>query len=154
MTDRDLFYCTDFGCDGHARSNEHCDTVFGGDPDEPIHTLPPEFVSRDRYTVSGNHMRIWRLDAEGNPVGEAIEMPAKVVSFDIDPETDDVFIGHSLKEVTVEMNIAGVDPKVIALLTGDSFAPFEVWYKRQPWYKRWLWLVLDWWHEMRGGGSW
>ncbi len=84
---------------------------------------PPEPynpVSRDRYTVSGNSLRMWRLDPEGNPVGDPIEWPGKV-SLDIPAEdVDDTHFNPQFETFTMDLTMNTVDPALIALLTGQG----------------------------------
>jgi len=164
MTDRDLFYCTDFQCDGHARSNEtcrdpetllpipgckpecshpHCDY----DPEVDGQHRHPDMPAAPKYTVSGNHMRVFRLDTEGNPVGAAVDFPG-AFSFDLDPdEVADVKIDWPTETVTIDLEMGAVDPALLALLTGQGVLPEEVefMYLRHPWYKRLLWWARGMW---------
>ena len=133
MTDRDLYMCGDFNCDGHARSNERCVDPESGYPVGP---------AAPTYTVSGNSMRIFRLDPEGNPIGEAMEFPGPV-SFDIPEGTvEDATVlmdSDGFSSLTLDIDMGQVSPEVMALLTGQGTPPekIEVFIPR-PWYWRWL----------------
>lgn len=158
MTDRDLFYCGGFNCDGHARSNERCEpdlyertteAVYGARHREDCGNLRGAvcecFLTKKpapKYTVSGNRARLFRLDPEGNPIGEAIEFPGPV-SFDI-PEgsvSDATVLMDSdgLSSMTLDIDMGYVDPAILALLTGYGAPPEEVEvFMPRPWYWRWL----------------
>lgn len=78
------------------------------------------------YTVSGNHMRVFRLDAEGNPTGAAIDFPGPVTFGIAADEVEDVRIDWPTETVTIEMEMQHVDPAVLALLTGQGKVPEEI----------------------------
>lgn len=159
MTDRDLFYCTDMWCDGHARSNDVCDPDKGEGFDAEAVTEDDEEVPpvAPTYTVSGNHMRVFRLDPEGNPIGEAIEFPGPV-SFDIPEGTvSDATVlmdseGFSSLTLTLDIEMGQVDPALIALLTGVGTPPEEMTLITLPtrWqrFKAWLRRCERWWFSM------
>lgn len=132
MTDRDLFYCTDFQCDGHARSNETCT-----DPESGY--LIPGCKPAPKYTVSGNALRIFRLDPEGNPVGEAVEFPGPV-SFDIPEGTvSDAAVftdAQGFSSLTLDVEMGQVSPEILALLTGQGTPPEEMMLVTLPKYPR------------------
>lgn len=154
MTDRDLFYCGRFDCDGHARSNEKCSDLYCDVSPEECEPKPAP-----TYTVSGNRMVLTRLDPEGNPVGEPVEYPGPV-SFDI-PEgsVSDATVlmdSEGFSSLTLDIEMGHVDPDILSVLTGDSTLAdtmkFEFWYSRQPWYKRLLWWAQDQWRRLPGVG--
>jgi len=169
MTDRDLFYCTDFQCDGHARSNEtcldpetllpipgckpecshpHCDY----DPEVDGQHRHPDMPAAPKYTVSGNHLRITRLDGEGNPTGPVMDLSNwGEVSLDVEAgSADDAALSYPYPgetEFTLDIALCEVDPALLALLTGQGVLPEEVefMYLRHPWYKRLLWWARGMW---------
>lgn len=99
------------------------------------------------YTVSGNHLRLWRLDADGQPEGEAIEVPGHV-SFDIPAE--DVLDARWMdpEKMTLEVEIKAVDPAILALLTGQGKVPEQT-PNRWDRFRRWL---REWWETLTSDG--
>lgn len=103
--------------------------------------------SQPKYTVSGNRMRVWRLDADGQPTGEPVEYPGPV-KFDLPAESVEEFVLDStLNEVTMELSFAHVDPALLALLTGQGTPPeeIEVYDLRSRWQRFVDWLFHWWW---------
>lgn len=82
--------------------------------------------NKPKYTVSGNHIRVTRLDPEGNLVGEPIEMNGRV-SFDVDADdVEDTHFDHVTDTFTLDLTFNSVNPDPLALLTGQGTAPGEV----------------------------
>lgn len=94
------------------------------------------------YKVSGNHLRLFRLDAEGNPVGAGIEFPGPVSFGLAADEVEDMRIDWPTETVSIEMQMCDVDPAVMALLTGYALAP-------RPWYWRYLPKRVKHWAKQR-----
>ena len=100
-------------------------------------------TDKPKYTVSGNHMRIFRLDPEGNPLGEPIEVPG-LVSFDI--EGDKIIDGHfdpRLDTYTLDVEFDAVQPDVFRLLTGMDYPvrkPLTRWQRVKRWVCSLIWL--------------
>jgi hypothetical protein len=150
MTDRDLFYCTDFACDGHARSNERCLSIEEATCAHPHCDYDPEVDGQHRHPdmpeVSGNAIitgtsaRMWRLDAEGNPIGEAVEFPAFTqLSMPLGSADDALLVEgeDGFKQLTLDLTLTEVDPALMALLTGTESMPYEVWAP----------IYLTWWQR-------
>lgn len=94
----------------------------------------------EHLKVSGNHIRMVRLDAEGSPVGEPIEIDG-FTTLDISADSiEDTVIDLPTETITMDLTLGEVDPKVMALLFGEP-VPFEVWTKRPPWWR----ILLNWW---------
>lgn len=152
--------------------HNYCDRVIGvvhtaADHDacerrriDALRARQPDPVSRDRYTVSGNAMRVWHLDAEGNPVGEPIDLNTLGrVSFDIDAadvadadiDGDEMMLTLDpnqlrLNTFTADIEFNNIDPAVMFMLTGQGTPPDEITVYHNPsiWWliKRWL---KGWW---------
>jgi hypothetical protein len=178
MTDRDLFYCTDFACDGHARSNEKCADLGGDDLDGLIvsycdralgvtHTAADHDACERRriealrakpaptYTVSGNAAYIQRLDSDGNPTGEPFALGGSLtnVEFALPDDADVVDFNLANRTMTLDLTLNEVSPELLALLTGvgtPAEPEFEVWYRKQPWYKRLYWWAQAQWRRLPG----
>lgn len=104
-----------------------------------------------KITVSGNRMWVTRLDAEGNPAGEPIELSGKVNDLSIDLPVDGITDWDMLtdKTLTLEVSLMKVDPELIAMLTGQSplpprdhwfFLPSR-WQRVVRFVKRWKWTI-------------
>lgn len=102
--------------------------------DLPVASPPP------RVTVSGNGLTVFRLDAEGNPVGEGLRLDSAVRLNIPDDKVDDVLSLGDLtgKTMSIDMNLCDVSPKLLAILTGQYLytdIPTEVWVS-VPWWRR------------------
>lgn len=182
MTDRDLYTCGDFNCDGHARINDRCPEYIDCVESKPCpyphcdydpevdgqhrHNYPPK--PAPTYTVSGNALRIFRLDPEGNPIGEAVEFPGPV-SFDIPEGTvSDAAVftdAQGFSNITLDIEMGQVSPEILALLTGQGTPPEEMMLVTLPKYprlrfaayclRRWtIDLVADGWRWLRRCERW
>jgi hypothetical protein len=77
-------------------------------------------------------LRVTRLDTEGNPTGETVELGAALLGFEF-PETEkitpaDIIAAHS----TIRLTINNIDPDVVALLIGQKLKPRPRWWRFVP----------------------
>lgn len=127
MTDRDLYYCGDFNCDGHARSNERCETIEEATETPTYHTTT--FGTKDaKFMVSGNAVYVSRLDAEGNPTGEPMTLSGSLtnIEFTLPDDAEVVEWDQTLRSMTLDLSLNEVDPALLALLTGQGTPPEAV----------------------------
>lgn len=77
----------------------------------------------DNEVVKGHSLRVTRLDAEGKPTGEPVEVSGRLVAF---PETEDEekittytqYMDPLLKRFTMDLTILTPKPEVLALVFG------------------------------------
>jgi hypothetical protein len=95
------------------------------------------------YTVSGNSCRITRLDTEGNPIGEPIDV-AGPVTFDVD--ADDVADFDLTRDtMTLEFRATDVGPDLMWLLFGGLVPEPEP----TRWQRFKVWLLLPYWRRIK-----
>lgn len=102
--------------------------------------LNEEEKPKPSVTVSGNGITVFRLDAEGNPVGEGLSLDGAVEFTTVMPEFNERLISGwdtHLETVTLDIDLCDVNPDLIAILTGQyPLPPYEVW--GSPRLYRWL----------------
>jgi len=89
-----------------------------------------------KITVSGNGITVWRLDEQGNPIGEGLTLDSTAVSLNIHPDPDEDLVIEGWDRIrntyTLDMCLSDVDPNLLALLTGGAR------FKPRPWWWRWV----------------
>lgn len=102
--------------------------------------------------VSGNHARLVRLDPDGNPVGEPVEIDG-FTTFDIGADSiEDTTIDLSTGTITMDFTLQEVDPELLALLFGE---PVQVHKNPSVWRLVWSWLmhwIKDWYEVITTNG--
>lgn len=105
-----------------------------------------------KITVSGNHIRVTRLDPEGNLVGPPLDLTSAMsrMSFDIDPADVDDFdlIGDELtldlatdSTFTLDVTFLEPNPELLALLWGQPLWGQPLWGQPSP-------TPLPWWRRV------